>query len=197
MLPILLEPACPVFVLRFVLFFSLVGALSPLARGTCYTSLPLALTLLLRVWPPSPPGYLQYLFQELYLQISNFSPSWPLSSQLISKNKNRLVPAILHSCWRSLSRWCVTSLSSRMPAPFSLTDGSSPIEALPVSLFWGTCYPSLSLALSIPLAPDLSLPLEPRILGLRVLCCRLPSTLAAIATSAVLSSFLQSVSHRR
>ena len=29
MLPILLEPACPVFVLRFVLFFALVGALSP------------------------------------------------------------------------------------------------------------------------------------------------------------------------
>ena len=65
MLPILLEPACPVFVLRFVLLFSLVGAFSPPGPGTCYTSLPLALTLLLGVWPPSPQGYLQYLFQEL------------------------------------------------------------------------------------------------------------------------------------
>ena len=34
MLPILLEPACPVFVLRFVLLFSLVGALSPPGQGT-------------------------------------------------------------------------------------------------------------------------------------------------------------------
>ena len=40
MLSILLEPACPVFVLRFLLLFSLVGALSPLGQGTCYTSLP-------------------------------------------------------------------------------------------------------------------------------------------------------------
>ena len=101
----------------YLLHFSPTGTHSPVARLA-----------------PSPPGYLQYLFQELYLQISNFSPSWPLSSQLISKNKNRLVPAILHSCWRSLSRWCVASLSSRMPAPFSLTEGSSPVEALPLSL---------------------------------------------------------------
>ena len=65
MLLILLEPACPVFILGFVLLFSLVGALAPPGQGTCYTSLPLALTLLLGVWPPSPLGYLQYLFQEL------------------------------------------------------------------------------------------------------------------------------------
>ena len=86
--------------------------------------------------------------------------------------------------------------------PFSLTDGSSPVEALPLSLFRGTCYPSLSLALSILLASDLSLPLEPRIWGLRVLRCQLASTLAVIVSSAVLSSFLLSgailsmVSHR-
>ena len=59
------DPACPVFVLRCVLLFSLVGGLSPLGQGTCYIYLPLALTLLVGVWPPSPLGYLQYLFQEL------------------------------------------------------------------------------------------------------------------------------------
>ena len=35
MLPILPETACPVFVLRFMLLFSLVGALSPPGRVTC------------------------------------------------------------------------------------------------------------------------------------------------------------------
>ena len=118
--PILLEPACPVFVLRFVLLsFTLVGAPYPVGA-----------------WLPSPPGCL---------------------------------------------------------LPFSLTNSSSPVEALPLSLFRGTCYPSLLLALSIPLAPDLSLPLEPRIWGLRVLRCRLANTLAVIVSSAVLSSFLLSV----
>ena len=62
--------------------------------------------------------------------------------------------------------------------------------------YFFTCYPSLSLALSIPLAPDLSLSLEPRIWGLRVIRCHLANTLAAIVSSAVLSSFLLSVSHQ-
>ena len=50
------DPACPVFILRFVLLFSLVGALSPPGQGTCYTSLPLALTLLLGVISSGVPA---------------------------------------------------------------------------------------------------------------------------------------------
>ena len=118
--------ACPVFVLRFVLLFSLVGALSPPGRGACYTSLPLALTLLLGVWPPSPPGYLQF---------AKLSHSWPLSNQLNSKKKNStgyllsssLIGApYLVGAWLSSPPGCLL--------PFSFTDGSPPVEALPLSL---------------------------------------------------------------
>ena len=54
-----------------------------------------------------------------------YSPSWALSSQLISKiKKSDWVPAILHSCWRSLSRWCLASLSSRSAVLSSLLSAS-------------------------------------------------------------------------
>ena len=184
------NPACPVFILRFVLLFSLVGALSLPGQGTCYTSLPLALTLLLGVWPSSPLVYLQYL---ALAPISNFSPSWPLSSQLISKT-GYLLSFTLVGVPYPVGAWLPSPPGCQLP--FSLTDGSSPVEALPLSLFRSTCYPSLFLALSTLLVPDLSLPLGPRIWGLRVLRCRLARTLAVIVSSAVHSSFLLSVSHQ-
>ena len=127
--------------------------------------------------------------------ISNLSPSWPLSSQLISKTVyTYLLSFTLVGAPYPVGAWLPSPPGCQLP--FSLTDGSSPVEALPLSLFRGTCYPSLFLALSILLAPDLSLPLGPRIWGLRVLRYCLASTLAVIVSSAVHSSFLLSVSHR-
>ena len=124
----------------------------------------------------------------------NFQVSPPLSSQLISKT-GYLLSFTLVGAPYPVGAWLPSPPGCQLP--FSLTDGSSPVEALPLSLFRGTCYPSLFLALSILLAPDLSLPLGPRIWGLRVLRCRLARTLAVIVSSAVHSSFLLSVSHQR
>ena len=167
MLPILLEPACPVFVLRFVLLFSL-------SSGPGY---------LLHFSPTgthSPIGHLASLSSGIpAVFISGaLAPIFeflPLSSQLISKTGYLLSFTLVGTPY-PVGAW-LPSPPGRL-LPFSLTDGSSPVEALPLSLFQGTCYPSLSLALSIPLAPDLSLPLDPCIWGLQVLRCRLASTLA-------------------
>ena len=155
--------------------------LSP-SRGLCCSSLLLALSLL-QAGVPATPGALTPNFE--------FLRSWPLSSQVISKKTPKKIAGyLLSSLSLALLIWLLPGfpLLQDTCSPFSLIDGSSLVEALPLSLFRGTCYPSLSLALSIPLVPDLSLPLEPRILGLWVLRCRLASISAAIVSSAVFSS---------
>ena len=137
---------------------------------------------------------LHLLWCTCSIYFRSFSPpSWPLSSQLISKT-GYLLSFTLVGAPYPIGAWLPSPPGCQLP--FSFTDGSSPVEALPLSLFRGTCYPSLFLALSILLAPDLSLPLGPRIWGLRVLRCRLARTLAVIVSSAVHSSFLLSVSHQ-
>ena len=141
MLLILLEPACR---LRLEVCAALVSCWC--GPGYLLHFSPLSLTLLLGVWPSSPLGYLQYLFRELYPQFSNFSPSWPLSSQLISKTGYLLSFTLVGTPY-PVGAWLPSPPVCLLP--FSLTDGSSPVEALPLSLFRGTCYPSLLLALSI------------------------------------------------
>ena len=141
----------------------------------------------------SPVGRLASIWGTCSIYFRSFRiSSWPLSSQLISKTEYLLSFTLVGAPY-PVGAWLPSPPGFLLP--FSLTDGSSPVEALPLSLFRGTCYPSLSLALSIPLAPDLSLPLEPH-WGLRVLRCHLARTLAAIVSSAVFSSFLLSVSHQ-
>ena len=123
----------------------------------------------------------------------SFKPQFSNYSKLISKT-GYLLSFTLVGAPYPVGAWLPSPSGCQLP--LSLTDGSSPVEALPLSLFRGTCYPSLFLALSTLLAPDLSLPLGTHIWGLRVLRCRLARTLAVIVSSAVHSSFLLSVSHQ-
>ena len=185
MLPILPEPVCPVFVLRFVLLFSLVGALSP--PGNLLLSHWHSLSCWVSVHPLLQCSCSVY-FQSFSPKFLISSPAdHVLSSQLISKKNTGYLLSFTLNGTPYITHWYLSSLSSRIPVtPFPFIDGPLPLGPC-LSLFRGTYYPSLSFALSIPLVPDLSLPLKPRIWGLRVLRCHLARTLAAIVSSAVLS----------